>query len=561
MGIVITSDDNIGINQNFRISAGPGAGKTHWLINHIKHIVNDSERLAITRKVACITYTNVAVDTIRKRLGTFSSRVEVCTFHSFLFQYIVGPYWHLIAESVKLKLENFRGETEQIFRNLFPIIKKEINQEFIRYDNAIEKMLRHALWTINSGAIKLSVAPKYRPDWVRIKDEFFMRYKLKLWENGLVNYDDIHYFAYRLINEYPYIAKLVSNQFPYILVDEFQDTTPIQAEVLKRLAICGSYVGVIGDKAQSIYSFNGVLAEHFDSFKVDGLAEYEIQGNRRSTNQIIGLLNCIRPDFPQIGIRNCVGAKPTLLIGPLIDAIDYCEHLCGAGKVKYLAYSRDAVKDIAEHIIGNDFIEGKKLTDLNDANIDRFRTISSLFNAIEHAYNKNMSMAYSELEKIGIEGVNAYRLIRNLYVKRSEFLNQSMCKFVETVRALGIKITNPRRGSNVRIAYESILYKQLLKGEASEFQDEMQSTIHKAKGAQYLNVFLALREETDINFLCKPSLSTNEACRVYYVAVSRAEDNLFINVPECNNRERQLKLQELPIEILLKTDKGWKKMK
>ena len=63
----ITSDYLIPIEQlekHFRVSAGPGAGKTYWLVNHIKHILHTSERLGKTRKIGCITYTNVAVETI-----------------------------------------------------------------------------------------------------------------------------------------------------------------------------------------------------------------------------------------------------------------------------------------------------------------------------------------------------------------------------------------------------------------------------------------------------------------------------------------------------------------
>ncbi len=65
----IESDSLIPIEQHFRVSAGPGSGKTHWLILHIKNVLAHSERLAKTRKIVCITYTNVASETILYRLG------------------------------------------------------------------------------------------------------------------------------------------------------------------------------------------------------------------------------------------------------------------------------------------------------------------------------------------------------------------------------------------------------------------------------------------------------------------------------------------------------------
>lgn len=562
MGTVITSSDSIDINQNFRISAGPGAGKTHWLINHIRHIINGSKILGITRKVACITYTNVAVEEVKKRLGMYSDHVEVSTFHSFLFQHVVSPYWHLIAAEEGLNLDAFQGETEQIFTNLFEPIKAEIKQQYVKNNIGLEYMLKHALWTINTNnEIKISIKRKFRPEGMCIRDEFFDKYKHQIWSLGIVNYDDIHYFTYKLIIRYPFIVNLVSSLFPYIVVDEFQDTTPIQALVLQKLSEVGTYIGVIGDKAQSIYSFNGVLADHFDSFTVNNINEYEIQGNRRSTNQIIALLNQIRPDFQQTGLRNENGDLPAVLISPLKDAIDYCENYCGAGNVKYLAYGSGIVYDIANHLNGGNIVLSKKITDLKDPNYERLRIVGTCYKAVEYAYNSNMGLAYAELKKIGITGVNAYRLLHDLFNEHDKVIKLSMYDFSQLLLDHGVIFTKLRRGTNVRIMYESIKSEQIQKGENSDFKDEIQSTIHKAKGAQYQNVFIALQDEKNLRFLCKPSLQTNETCRVYYVAASRAKDRLFINIPQCSNRRIQSKLQQLPISILELTENGWLKIK
>lgn len=82
--IEITSANKLdNIEHHFRVSAGPGAGKTHWLISHIKEVLHNSERLEKSRKVACITYTNTAVEIICDRLGSSSNQVEVSTIHSF----------------------------------------------------------------------------------------------------------------------------------------------------------------------------------------------------------------------------------------------------------------------------------------------------------------------------------------------------------------------------------------------------------------------------------------------------------------------------------------------
>ena len=59
--MIINSKTKIDINQNFKIQAGPGAGKTQFLVNHINNVLQNSDKLGCTRKIACITYTNTAV--------------------------------------------------------------------------------------------------------------------------------------------------------------------------------------------------------------------------------------------------------------------------------------------------------------------------------------------------------------------------------------------------------------------------------------------------------------------------------------------------------------------
>ncbi|WP_294064434.1 UvrD-helicase domain-containing protein [uncultured Fusobacterium sp.] len=66
MGLPITSNSEIKIGNHFKITAGPGAGKTTFLINNIKNIFKNSDKISIYRKIACITYTNIAVENILK---------------------------------------------------------------------------------------------------------------------------------------------------------------------------------------------------------------------------------------------------------------------------------------------------------------------------------------------------------------------------------------------------------------------------------------------------------------------------------------------------------------
>ncbi len=86
------SQETINIEHHFKVNAGPGAGKTTWLINHIKNVVQHSGRLRKVKKIACITYTNIAVEKILSNLREACENVEVSTIHAFLYKHIVKPY-------------------------------------------------------------------------------------------------------------------------------------------------------------------------------------------------------------------------------------------------------------------------------------------------------------------------------------------------------------------------------------------------------------------------------------------------------------------------------------
>ena len=111
--MIITAKDKINIDEDFKVEAGPGAGKTEFLVNHIKNIIDNSDRLSNSRKIACITYTNIAVETILKRVGINSSNmIEVTTIHSFLYMNVVKPYCSFIPEEYELCAKKVKGHDD-----------------------------------------------------------------------------------------------------------------------------------------------------------------------------------------------------------------------------------------------------------------------------------------------------------------------------------------------------------------------------------------------------------------------------------------------------------------
>lgn len=109
MTTTITSDTLLlHTDLHARVTAGPGAGKTHWLVQHTRNVLRRSKGLHTHAHIAVITYTNVAVDELRKRLGNDAACVDVATIHSFLYQTIVRPYLHLIKRPDGQPLVNIK---------------------------------------------------------------------------------------------------------------------------------------------------------------------------------------------------------------------------------------------------------------------------------------------------------------------------------------------------------------------------------------------------------------------------------------------------------------------
>ena len=548
MATVITSEQTIPIDEPFKVTAGPGAGKTHWLINHIKNVVSNSRKLDVVRKVACITYTNVGIDTITSRLNMGNDVVEVCTIHSFLYANIVRPYIHLVAKEFGLELSKLVVIDDSNFKSegIAISVLKLINKSWVNARSYL-KGLNNATWHYSNHTYN-DYKPRFPIKFGKwfVGNDCYMGFKRWLWSRGYMSFDDILYFSHILLSRYPNIYTLIKARFPYIFVDEFQDTIPFVVDFLTKLGNEGVIVGVVGDKAQSIYDFLGATVQQFNNFTVPEMQEYEIRGNKRSTRQIIDLLNIIRADFPQEWLNETEGMVPELLVGDMLNCYEQSIEKSGTDEIQSLAFQnvlansmrkKNGVREV-ENILEMDF----------DSNAARQIVIKTLIKAVEYTIMNDLRNAWHQLDIIDRDRTKSIVILRRLLDGYRDYKDGSLMGFYNfLVNNLHVKMPKIT-GKAINDFYVNHTYTDVALGVKCGDSNDKHRTIHKSKGEEFDNVFVILEKEEDLEFLLSPNLNGNNAHRVYYVAASRAIKRLFICVPTLSP-ETRIKLQDMPIAV------------
>ncbi|MGL5276079.1 UvrD-helicase domain-containing protein [Myroides sp.] len=535
----ITSDNILSdIDRHFKVSAGPGAGKTHWLVNHIKNVLHHSDKLFRTRKIACITYTNIAVDTILKRLGTSSEQVEVSTIHSFLYTNVIKPYAFFISKEFGLNISEIDGHDEiNISHGLLRQWTESTNQIYLINDRDSEvakqkrtkvlKALENLQWVITNDNIDLKINPKKSylgriTPTISIRNNSLIDFKKIYWEKGILSHDDVLFFSYHLIHRFPFITDVLVAKFPYIFIDEFQDSNPIQVEIIKKIAIKNTIIGVIGDVAQSIYEFQGADCTQFQLFNLPNLTNYVLEENRRSSNEIIDVLNFIREDISQTKFRNINKGQPIIFIGDMTLALREAKSICDRENVYTLSRNNitsNAMKtEISGYNLDNTLLERIKEI---DSNAVRSKLIYSCIKAISYGKENKFKDAIKVLEKQfnyrndKLKGrKKALKYITTLLEKYDEYKDFTLINFANFIREnLDSTLSNFRAGAP-KTFYETYTLNQLSLCVSIPEDLSLHKTIHKSKGDEFNNVLLVLKQENDMNFLLNKDLSNDEEHRV-----------------------------------------------
>lgn len=579
----LRSDGHIhSTEQHFRVSAGPGAGKTYWLARHVTRVVRESDRLGPASRVLCLSYTNVAVAELVAKLAGCGDRIEASTIHAFLYKHVLRPYAHLLEnENGNPLLEHASIDGHDEHRPTYGKVKawlegagvqqaaryRLLNQDFAS-TSAILKRARW--WPQADGSWKLALPPGPPPKF--FPSSRLDTYKPLYWAEGILDHDDVVYLSRMVLLRCPALGGFLAARFPYIFVDEFQDTHPAQTELLRLLAEAGAVVGVIGDVHQSIYGFQNARPEDFTGLSLPGLADYRVEQNRRSTHAIVGLLNAARKDgLVQTSLRGEAGQPVQVLVGAPEEALRTARDTLAAGqRLVSMCYTNQAAAALRRSGAG---LSG---TDpwaaLNATDVERSRFLQRLLQASELVRDGQLALGVRKamealglrrsrpfdplssrlpVDKIAAQGI-ALSLLECVNRLRGTTSVLEAYRLLEEALAAhpGIALRSVGAGA-FRTAAASITLRQLRDALNTPEARSDFCTIHSAKGAEFENVAVFFPDAATLERCLDASQPDKEELRVHYVAMSRARDRLVLCLPDQPSAGLLDTLAGLGVEVVM----------
>ncbi len=275
MGAFEEIKECIDAKSSFVVEAGAGSGKTYALIQTLKHLIENKGEVLKSKKqqIVCITYTNVAKNEIIKRIE-YNDLVNVFTIHEFLWQSIKQFQKQLKIEICKLNESRLSND-----------IMKGKDSKYI--ENLNERI-------------------------GNIYSVFYNDSSFRDFEKGELHHDDVIDLSKMLLKEYPLLTSIIAQKYPYIFIDEYQDTSVETVEALIDYLLLRNrtelLLGFYGDSHQKIYDTGiGSLQDYYeDENKILILIKKE--ENYRSSKTVVNLLNNFRTNIKQESIRDLDGS-------------------------------------------------------------------------------------------------------------------------------------------------------------------------------------------------------------------------------------------------------------
>ena len=468
-------------NKPLLVEAGPGSGKTRVIIERVKFLINELK--VNPSSLLVITFTRKAANELKDRLSedipkNIINEMQISTIHSFCLDFLKkrGNVTNLIdddsGEKRRLFIQKYKYKLG--FKNEFYLADYQIPSVINKFDEYttfkvdIDGLIDYIKQTrpidkeyvdfVNSFKFfpskKVRENEKFKKSWYNARflqtPKAYVKYLELLDLFNAVDYNTVQIKFLESLKENP------ETQYTNILVDEFQDTDPVQAEIFEILLKNAESFTAVGDVDQSIYSFRGSFRDYFEEFYNKYNAELiSLNYNYRSTNNIIRTSEAfIKPQRKEYSKKYLVGARNEDKASYILESLDPQEEaqkifnlikdLKDNGKIrqysdvailyrsivsnKNIPFLIDKFKknDISYHISGTeDLIES-----------DEVKSILTLFYYIARKLDHSYGMSNLEKEWLNLRafcGIDFIPKFRKLSVETKRYLMELQENFENDV--------------------------------------------------------------------------------------------------------------------------------
>ncbi|MGE5440632.1 MAG: ATP-dependent helicase [Bacteroidota bacterium] len=278
----------------YLVIAGAGTGKTRTLVYRVARLV---ETGVDPKSILLLTFTRKAANEMMNRaallLDNRCSKINGGTFHSFA-NITLRKYGKAVGIDPGFTILD-QGDSEDVVN----LIRSRLNLAAVKKRFPTKQTIYKIFsFSVNTGIPVEEILEAEYPHFFEFCDvileiqKVYMAYKQ---QNNLLDYDDLLVYLNRFLNERSPAAKSFLSGIKYVMVDEYQDTNKIQAEIVRGLAYYNNNVMVVGDDSQSIYSFRGADFKNIMEFPhlFNDVKIIKLEENYRSTQEILNFANYI----------------------------------------------------------------------------------------------------------------------------------------------------------------------------------------------------------------------------------------------------------------------------
>ncbi|OAG28373.1 ATP-dependent helicase [Thermodesulfatator autotrophicus] len=581
------------------VIAGAGSGKTRTLVYRVARLVEEG---VPPERILLLTFTRKAAREMLRRaallLDEKCENVSGGTFHS-LAHLMLRQYGHLIGYSRNFTILD-RGDAEDAINLLRTALGlADRKRRFPRKETIASIFSMAVNKRISLEEVVNEEYPHFLDDLEDLARlfEHYVRYKQ---EHQLMDYDDLLVNWYRVLKGFPEVRREMGRRFEFIMVDEYQDTNALQAEIVRFMAEEHGNVMVVGDDSQSIYAFRGANFKNIIEFPrlFPGTKIIKLEENYRSRQPILDLANTVI-EYAKEKYTKCLftrregGATPVLykardeadqsrfIADRILELREEGVPLSEIAVLFRSAYhSFDLELELAKRNIpfvkqgGMKLIETAHIKDIvahlrllvNPYDMLAWNRVLLLIEGIGPKTSKRL-MEYLKVEEDPFEALYRYpskpsfakglnelaRLFGELRANLSP--EEKLARLYEYYEPIFERVyydDHPKRAKDLdqllAIAHKYETVEEFLADlaleppeasvaevEALENEDEklVLSTVHSAKGLEWHSVFVISLAEGRFpsSYALGKEESIEEERRLFYVAVTRAKENLYLTYP------------------------------